>query len=109
MRLTVMSKVRVVQIARHCLYPSIYAFRIRWFFNPFRGFLWLQEVWKDQLYRSFVGDRLYHSHDVLTTDAENTTLNEVIERNLGMLDLPLSVFTIPDIEVSNRPFSCNSF
>ncbi|CAM9989871.1 unnamed protein product, partial [Ascophyllum nodosum] len=59
----------------------------------------LQEVWKDQLYRSIVGDRLFHKHSVPTTDAENQTLRGLIERTLNVTDLPLSVFTTPEITV----------
>ena len=58
-----------------------------------------QEVWKDQLYRSIVGDRLFHKHSVPTTDAENQTLRGLIERTLNVTDLPLSVFTTPEITV----------
>ena len=58
-----------------------------------------QEVWKDQLYRSIVGDRLFHKHSVPTTDAENQTLRGLIKRTLNVTDLPLSVFTTPEITV----------
>ena len=60
---------------------------------------WRQEVWKDQLYRSFVGDRLFHKHYVPTTDVENLTLRDLIEHTLNVTDLPLSVFTTPEITV----------
>ncbi|CAM9989530.1 unnamed protein product [Ascophyllum nodosum] len=59
----------------------------------------LQEVWKDQLYRSIVGDRLFHQHYVPTTDVENLTLRDLIEHTLNVTDLPLSVFTTPEITV----------
>ena len=58
-----------------------------------------QEVWKDQLYRSLVGDRLFHEHYVPTTDVENLTLRYLIEHTLNVTDLPLSVFTTPEITV----------
>lgn len=59
-----------------------------------------QEVWKDQLYRAFVGDRLFYWYDVATTGVENQTIHDLIERNSNITDLPQSVFMTPDITVS---------
>lgn len=36
---------------------------------------------------------------MVTTNAENTTLHDVIERTIGVMDLPLSLFTVPDVMV----------
>lgn len=51
------------------------------------------------MYRSILGDRLYHRHDVPTTDTENTTLYSLIKRTTNVTDIPLSVFMVPDIMV----------
>lgn len=59
-----------------------------------------QEVWKDQLYRAIVGDRLFYRYDVAITSVENQTIHDLIERNSNITDLPHSVFMAPDITVS---------
>lgn len=58
-----------------------------------------QEVWLEQLFRTFIGDRHYHHHSRPIENVENTTMRDLIEANVNITDLPLSVFTTPEITV----------
>ena len=58
-----------------------------------------QEAWLEQMFRTFIGDRHYHHHSRLVEDVENTTLRDLISLNLDITDLPLAVFTTPEITV----------
>ncbi|CAM9394854.1 unnamed protein product, partial [Laminaria digitata] len=56
-------------------------------------------AWVDQLFRTIAGDRVYYSHSSFTEAIENTTLSGVVNRTLGVADLPLSAFVVPSVTV----------
>lgn len=63
------------------------------------GYLKKQEVWGEQLYRTILGDRLWHRHSNPIEDIENTTLYDIMVRTVGLTDLPFSVFAPPEVSV----------
>ncbi len=56
-------------------------------------------AWMEQLRRTVVGDRLHYLFSTPIEDATLNTLSDVIERTLGVSDLPLSTFQAPSVAV----------
>eukprot|EP00904_Undaria_pinnatifida_P011027 jgi/Undpi1/7054/HiC_scaffold_21.g09528.m1 len=59
----------------------------------------LHEAWLDQFIRAIAGDRLYHVHGRPMEAVANTTLSDVINRTMNVIDLPRSVFVAPGVTV----------
>ena len=59
----------------------------------------LHEAWLDQFIRAIAGDRLYHIHGRPMEAVTNTTLSDVINRTMDVVDLPRSVFVAPGVTV----------
>lgn len=62
----------------------------------------LRVVWVDQMYRSYVGDRLHHLHSRSIEDARLTTMSGLVQRVVNnVTDLPLSAFQVPTSSVAS--------
>eukprot|EP00904_Undaria_pinnatifida_P011031 jgi/Undpi1/7058/HiC_scaffold_21.g09532.m1 len=59
----------------------------------------LHRAWLDQFIRAIAGDRLYHVHGRPMEAVANTTLSDVINRTMNVIDLPRSVFVAPGVTV----------
>ena len=59
----------------------------------------LHEALLDQFIRAIAGDRLYHVHGRPMEAVANTTLSDVINRTMNVIDLPRSVFVAPGVTV----------
>lgn len=51
------------------------------------------------MYRTIIGDGLYHNHSEPIEDVELTTLSVLIERAINVTDLPTASFVAPEISV----------
>lgn len=59
----------------------------------------LHTAWVEQLYRTIFGDRYHHMHSRPIEDVALSSFSQLINRTLGVTDLPESGFTVPEVNV----------
>lgn len=59
----------------------------------------LHTAWIEQMYRTIFGDRYHHMHSRPIEDVALSSFSQLINRTLGVTDLPESGFTVPEVNV----------